>query len=108
MRSGPDAQKLQIRGPIGPRGGEIVEDAVRHLDDVVGDELRALLRGDLRMLQAAFPFVDGPAGEIIGRELREDGLEIHLAVPERPVAPRAFEPALVAAVDALLRGRVEL
>ena len=75
---------------------------------MVRDELGALARRDLGMLQAAFPLVDRPAGEIISRELREDRLEIHLPVAERAVAAGALEPSLIAAVDALLRGRVEL
>ena len=58
--------------------------------------------------QAALPFVDGPAGEIVGGEAREDTLEIDLAVAERAVARGALQPALVAAVDALFRRRIEL
>src|ERR1700712_3453005 len=60
------------------------------------------------MLQAALPLVDRPAGEIVSRKLGEDRLEINLPVAERAVAPRPLQPALVAAIDALFRRRVEL
>ena len=70
--------------------------------------LRSFARRDFRVLQAALPFIDRPAGEIISRELREDRLEIDLPVAERAVAAGALEPSLVAAVDALLGGRIEL
>src|ERR1700727_810502 len=60
------------------------------------------------MLKAALPLVYGPASEIVSRELREDRLEIDLTIAERAVAAGALEPTLVAAIDALLRGRIEL
>src|SRR5580658_136175 len=106
--SAPNAEQLEVGRAIGAGRREIVEHAIRHLDDVVGDELSALARGDFGMLQAAFPFVHRPAFEVVSRELGEDRLEIDLAVAERPVAPGALEPAFVAAVDALLRRRIEL
>src|SRR5208283_593065 len=46
--------------------------------------------------------------EIVGGELGKDRFEINLAVAKRPVAPGALKPALIAAIDALLRGWVEL
>jgi hypothetical protein len=92
-----DAEQLEVGRAVGAGSGEVVEHAVRHLDDVVGDELGALARRDLRMLEAAFPLVDRPAGEIIGRKLREDRLEINLAVAERSVAAGTLEPTFVAA-----------
>src|SRR5215510_3448609 len=107
MGSGTEPKQLHVGGAVGAGGGEVVEYPVGDLDDVVGDELRALARRNLGMLQAAFPFIDRPAGEIIGGEAREDALEVHLAVAERPVARRALQPALVAAEIALLGGRVE-
>src|ERR1700679_1153202 len=103
-----NAEQLEVGRAVSAGLGEVVEHAVRHLDDVIGDELGALARRDLRMLQAAFPLVHRPASEIIGRELGEDRLEIDLAVAERPVTPGALEPTFVAAIDALLRSWVEL
>src|SRR5215471_3923170 len=103
-----EAEQLHVGGAVGAGGGEVVEHPVGDIDDVVGDELRALARRDLGMLQAALPLIDRPAGEIIGGEAREDALEVDLAVAERPVARRALEPPLVAAEIALLGGRVEL
>src|SRR6185437_16833780 len=78
--SASDAEQLEVCRAIGAGRGEIVEHPVGHLDDVVGDELRALARRDLRMLEAAFPLVHRPAGEIISGELGKDRLEIDLSV----------------------------
>src|SRR5271154_1016808 len=97
-----NAEQLKVRRAIGAGGGEIVECAIGHLDDVIGDELGALARRDFGMLQAVFPFVDRPSGEVVASELGKDRLEIDLAVAERPVAPGALEPTLVAAINALL------
>src|SRR5690349_19178092 len=58
--SGAEAEQLQVGGAVGAGGGEVVEHPVGDLDDVVGDELRALARRDLGMLQAALPFIDRP------------------------------------------------
>ncbi|ENN87473.1 hypothetical protein RHSP_28535 [Rhizobium freirei PRF 81] len=60
------------------------------------------------MLQGAFPFDHGPAVEIIGGHLREDSTEIDLAVAERTEAAGALDPALIAAIDTLASGRIEL
>src|SRR5579863_1051371 len=103
-----NAQEFEVHRAIGAGGGEIVEHPIGHLDDVARDELRALARRDLRMLEAAFPLVHRPAGEIISGELGKDRLEIDLPVAERAVAAGALEPALVAAIHPLLRGRIEL
>src|SRR5258708_691112 len=103
-----DAEQVEIGRAVSSGLREVVERAVRHFDDMIGDELGALTRRHLGMLQAAFPFVNGPAGEIIRRELREDRLEIDLAVAERAVTPCALEPTFIAAINALLRGRIEL
>src|SRR5579871_6663059 len=108
MLSAPNAEELEVGVAIGAGRGKIVEHPIGHFDDVVGDELRAFARRDFGMLQAAFPFVNGPAREIIGRKLREDRLEIDLAVAERSIPSGALEPSLVAAIDALLRGGIEL
>jgi hypothetical protein len=61
-----------------------------------------------RMLEAAFPFEHRPAVEAVLRELGENAGEIDLAVAQRAEAPGAVYPALVAGVDALAAGRVEL
>ena len=42
------------------------------------------------------------------RKFREYAAEIHLAVAERAEPARAFHPGLIAAIDALTRGRIEL
>src|ERR1700722_2472310 len=103
-----NAEQLEVGRAVGAGSGEVVEYAIGHFDDVVGDEFGALARRDLGMLKAALPLVHGPASEIISRELGEDRLEINLAVAERPIAPCALEPSLIAAIDPLLRRRVEL
>ncbi len=76
----PTPSSFEIGRAIGAGGGEIVERVVGHLDDMVGDEFRALARRDFRVLQAALPLVDRPTGKIIGGELGEDRLEIDLPV----------------------------
>ena len=72
------------------------------------DEFGAFARAVFGMLQRAFPFDHGPAVEIVGGHLREDRAEIDLAVAERAEAAGAVDPALIAAIDALPAGRVEL
>ncbi len=104
----PDAEKLPIGGAVSAGRGEIVEGIVGRLDDVIGDELRTFARRDFWVLQAALPFVDCPAREVVSRQLRKDRLEIELTVAKRAVTAGALEPSLVAAIDALLGGRIEL
>src|SRR5579862_8567649 len=99
-------QRAIDRG-IGMRRREVIEDAVGHLDNMVGNELRAVLGGDFRMLQAALPFVHRPALEIVRRQSGKDAAEVDLPVAERSVAAGALQPALVAAIYPLLCGRVE-
>ncbi|MNS95797.1 hypothetical protein D3C72_1300690 [compost metagenome] len=53
-----------------------------------------------RVLQAALPLQHCPAGEVVLRELREDRLEIDLAIAERTESPRTIDPVLVAAIHA--------
>src|SRR5580693_4368948 len=69
-----NAEQLEIGPAVRARGGEVVEHAVRHLDDVVRDEFGALARRHLGMLQAALPLIHSPAGEIISCELGKDRL----------------------------------
>src|SRR6185437_11801355 len=103
-----DAEELEIGRAI-DAGREIVaEIAIGDFDDVVGDELGPFARRLFRMLQRIFPFVDRPAGEVIGRQLGKDGLKVDLTVAERAVAPGALDPTLVAAIHTLLRRRIEL
>src|SRR5208282_456162 len=106
--SASNAEQFEVGQAIGAGRREIVKDAIGHFDDVIGNELSALARGDFGVLQAAFPFVHRPSREIVSRELGKDRPEIDLPVAERPVAPRTLEPALIAAIDALLRRWVEL
>ena len=94
MGSATDAEQFEIGGSIGARGGEIVERVVGHLDDMVGDEFRAIARCGLRILQTALPLVNRPTGKIIGGELGENRPEIDLPVSERAVATGALQPSL--------------
>src|SRR5690606_26147901 len=93
---------------VGAGAGEVVEGVLRDADDVVLDELGTLARTIFRMLQRAFPLEHGPAVKVVGGELGEDGAEINLAVAERAEATGAVHPALIARIDALTAGRVEL
>src|SRR5581483_7265615 len=77
-------------------------------DDMVPDELGALARTVLGMLQRALPFEHRPAVVIILRQLREHRTEIDLPVTRRAEAAGPVHPALEAAIDALSAGRVEL
>ncbi len=55
------------------------------------DEFRAFAGAVFGMLQRAFPFDHGPAGEIIGGHLGEDGAEIDLATsPSERKRPARF------------------
>src|SRR5438067_13428011 len=103
-----DAEHTAIRGEVGAGAGEIVERLFRHPDDVVGDELRAFARAILRMLDAALPLEHRPSGIVVLRELREDGLEVHLPVAERTEPPGAIDPRLKPAIHALPPRRTEL
>src|SRR3984885_8060863 len=102
-----NAEQLEVGRAVGAGSGEVVEYAVRHLDDVVGDEFGALARRHLGMLEAAFPLVHGPAGEIISRELAEDRLEIDMAVAERAIAAGAIDENFKAAINPFLGRRIE-
>ncbi len=99
---------MRAVGRLVGAAGEIVEGLFRDADDVCLDEVGAFARTVLRMLQRAFPLEHGPAVEVVGRHLGEDRAEIDLAVAERTEAAGALDPALIAAIDALASGRVEL
>ena len=104
----PEPRGARGWSPVGAGRSEVVERVVCHFDDVIGDELRPVARRDFGMLQAVLPLVHRPAGKIVGGKFGEYRLEVHLAIAERAIASGAVEPALVAAVDALFCGRIEL
>src|SRR5208337_4425388 len=72
------------------------------------DELGALARAVLRVLQAAFPFEDGPRRIAVLRHFGKNAAEVDLAVAERAEAPRPLDPRRIARIDALPPGRIEL
>src|SRR5271157_4268106 len=88
--------------------GEVVKRLVGDADDVVLDELGALARPVLRVLEAAFPFEHRPGRISVLRHLGEDAGKIDLPVAERAETPRALDPRRVARIDALAPGRIEL
>src|SRR5262252_422275 len=106
--SSADAEHSLVRGRVHAAAGKIVERALGHADDVIGDERRTFARAVFRMLDAALPFKHGPAGVVVARHLRKDRGEVDLPVAERTEPAGALEPGLKAAVHALLAGRVEL
>ena len=103
-----EAEHFAVGGLVGAGGGEIVECCRGGLDDVARDEGGAFGGALFGGLDAAFPFEDGPAGEIVLSQFGEDCGEIDLAVAERAEAAGAIDPRLKAAVDALATGRAEL
>ncbi len=58
---------LAIGDVVGAGPGEVVEGALGDADDVALDELGALARTVLRMLERAFPLQNRPAVVVIGR-----------------------------------------
>lgn len=86
---------------ICPGGGEVVEGGFGGFDYVAFDEGRALGGALLGGLDAAFPFENGPAGEVVLGEFGEDGGEIDLPVAGGAEAARTLQPGLIAAVDSL-------
>src|SRR5262245_11997167 len=96
--SSADAEHAPVRRLVGALADEVLERGLGHPDEVRGDELGALARAVLGMLQAAFPLQHRPAAVIVAGELGEDGAEIDLAVAERAEAPGAVQPRLEARV----------
>src|SRR5271166_54713 len=88
--------------------GEVVERFVGDPDDVMLDELGALARAVLRVLEAAFPFEHRPGRIAVLRHLRKDAREVGLPVAERPEPPGPFDPRRIARIDALPPRRIEL
>src|SRR6266446_2923589 len=80
---------------------KIIETRACSLDDVVGDERRALGRSLLGALDTAFPFEDGPAVEAVLRQFGKDSSEVHLPIAGRAKTPGAIDPWLISAVNAL-------
>ena len=88
--------------------GEVVERVLGDADDVALDERCALGRALLGMLERALPLEHRPAVVVVLGELREDAAEVDVAVAQRAEAARPVDPVLIAGVDALATGRVEL
>src|SRR5215468_4516751 len=93
---------------LGGRSGEIIECLVGDANDVVRDELRTFARAVFGILQAAFPFQDGPGAVADRCQLGKNGRKVDLAVAKRPEATGAINPRLESRVDALLARWVEL
>ena len=88
-----------VAGGVGGGAGEIIECFGRDADEVRGDEGCALGGALDAVLEAAFPFENGPACVAGSSEAREDLLEIYLTIAEGTEAPRALCPTEVATVD---------
>src|SRR6202042_2085926 len=58
--------------------------------------------------QAILPLINRPSVEIILGELREDLLEVDLAIAERAISGGAFQPRLISGIEALFPGRSKL
>ncbi len=63
-------------------------------------KLAALPRAGITILQAALPLQHRPAVVVVLGQLAEDAPEVDLPVAERPEAPGASDPRLIAAVSA--------
>src|SRR5262245_54695733 len=103
-----NAQHAPVGREVRTAGGEVVERALRDLDDVIADEDRTFARTLLGILDAAFPLQHRPALEAVLRELGEDAAEVDLAVAQRAEASRAVDPGLEPAIDAGAPVRVQL
>src|SRR5213076_2950207 len=75
-----EPEQAAIRALIDARVGEVVEGPLRHPDDAVPDEPRALTGAVFGMLETTLPLEYRPAGVAVLGELREDAAEIALAV----------------------------
>src|SRR5271166_3535413 len=93
---------------VGRAAGEIVERFFGDADDVMLDEVGALARAVLRVLEAAFPFEHRPGRIAVLRHLGEDAREVDLPVAERAEAARPVDPRRIPRIDALPAVRVEL
>src|SRR3974390_1222879 len=68
--------------------GEVIERLFANSDDVMLDELGALARAVLRMLEAAFPLEHRPRRIAVLPHLGKDAGEVDLTVAERAESPR--------------------
>src|SRR5271157_2115202 len=93
---------------VGRAACEVVERLFGDADDVMLDELGALARAVLRVLEAAFPLEHRPGRIAVLRHLGEDAREIDLPVAERAEAARPVDPRRVARINALPAARIEL
>src|SRR5215469_11132819 len=96
-----ETKHFAIRLHVRARLCEIVEGMLRSLDDVAGDERRALPCPLFGALDTALPFEDGPSVEVVLRKFGEDCAEINLPVAGRTEAACTRDPRLISAVDAL-------
>src|ERR1700722_346627 len=87
--------------------GEVVKGFVRDVDDMAFDEGRAFPGAVFGMFETAFPLQHSPAFKIVLGKLPKDQSEPHLTAAKGAKASRAFDPALVAAINALASRRIE-
>src|SRR5579863_4222832 len=88
--------------------GEVVECLLGDADDVMLDEVGALARPVLGVLERAFPLEHGPGRIAVLGHLGEHAAKIDLPVAERAEAARPLDPRRIARIDALPAGRIEL
>src|SRR4051812_6621211 len=96
------SQNCAVERRIRVRLDEIVERPFGDADEVIGNEPRAFSGTVLGILQTALPFEHRPAVEFVAGKLREDGLEVDLAVAWRAESPGPLYPRLEAAIDSTL------
>ena len=100
---------LRVAPLVGRAAGEIVEGALGDANDVVVDEGRAFRGPVLRMLEAAFPFEHGPAVVVVAAaSLEKMPAKSTWPSPSERKRPARLTQRLVAAIDALAAGRIEL
>src|SRR5471032_1940596 len=104
----PDPQQLPYFLTVRAASGKVIERAVRYVNNMLADSLRALPRAILRMLQRALPFKHSPAGKIVLGHLREDRPEVDLPVAQRPETSRAIHPPRITAIYPLAPVRTKL
>ena len=75
--------------------GKVVEGARGDGDGIRGDAFGPFLCACGGIFQAAFPFQDGPAFEVVLRQFAEDALEVDLAISNGPNAPRLRHRAAI-------------
>src|ERR1035437_1580988 len=88
--------------------GKTVKRPVGHADNMVANKLRSFRSALFRMLDAALPLQNCPAGIVILSQLAENLFEIDLSVAKRAEPARPVNPTLIAAVDSRSPVRPEL